>query len=158
MRAPARVDVALRDAGESLVEIPAEVLAAFGLRPSQAVEIGDVFYLVPPHVRYFKSTYERTAVVVRLQRDRHGEPVVAWLFYTTTRGGVPAAHSLPLQPGDGGLKKDCQLDSRLFKEIPVEDLLADCDKLGRLDYDRRQDVEAMIAGSKLPARVKALGP
>jgi hypothetical protein len=140
-----------------MVEIPPELLALAGVAPRHDVETGAVFWLNPPHPRYFGATYARPGIVVRVERGAQGVPVRAWLFYTTTKP-VSAARRLKLSKGDGGLYEDCSMDNLPFKEMTVAQLQSDCEYLGRLAEATRQQAESMIAGSGLPDLVKGLTP
>lgn len=138
-----------------MVEIPPEVLAAFAVPARQAVELGDVYELRPPHAYYFNSQRARPTILIALECAPDGTPVWAWGLYTTTKR-VPARLALELSAGEGGLRDDCRLDFRKAKEIDVASLLADCPKLGRLDTHRLAEIETMLPASPLSPRVKAL--
>jgi hypothetical protein len=139
-----------------MVELPAELLARFGVAPLHRVEFGAVFDLKPPHPRYFDIDYARPAVVVRAQRAGDGAPVKAWLFYASTKKVAPA-RALELRAGQGGLRKDCRLDNLPYKEMTVEDLMSDCEYLGRLDELTRGRLEAHVQSARqLPRFVKRM--
>jgi hypothetical protein len=140
-----------------MVDVPREILAAFGVSERPSVEPGDIFDLQPPHVRYFEAEYARPGVVVHVESDRRGNPIWAYLLYTTTKS-VPKRAVLELSQGEGGLRKACRVDARLYKRIAVASLLSDCPKLGRLSGSRRQEIEQLLSISRLSIRVKKLGP
>ena len=139
-----------------MIEVPLDVLAAFGVSARGTLELGDVFLLKPPWPYYFGETYERPGVLVRLAHTPAGDPVTTWLLYTTTKK-VPPAFAISLESGEGGLHRDCRIDMRAHKEIDVASLLSDCPKLGRLATHRVEKIESMLHLSQLSARVKGLG-
>lgn len=139
-----------------MIELSQEILDAFAVAKRYAVEPLKVFDLGPPHVAYWKNPKGRPAVVVRVQRDRHGVPVVAWLLYTTTQS-VPGQAALELNAGEGGLREACRMDNRQYLRIEATTLEADGLALGQLEATRRQDVEALVHSSRsLPRFVKGL--
>ena len=139
-----------------MIEVPPEVLAAFGVSARETVERGDVFLLRSPWAYYLGSTKTRPGVVVRVAVTSDGEPVRAWLLYTTTER-VPSEYAIAMGGGEGGLDRDCRIDVRGYKEIDVASLLSDCPKLGRLATHRVEKIESMIHLSQLSARVRDLG-
>jgi hypothetical protein len=139
-----------------MIELSQEILDAFAVAKRYAVEPLKVFDLGSPHVAYWKNAKGRPGVVVRVQRDRHGVPVIAWLLYTTTKS-VPDRHALELPAGEGGLREACRMDNRQYLRIDAATLEADGLALGQLGAGRRQDVEALVQSSRvLPKYVRGL--
>jgi hypothetical protein len=116
---------------------------------------GDVFLVLPPRARYFRSPKGRPALVVRVQRSPAGEATLAYLVYGTTKR-VPKKRSLPAGAGEAGLERDTTFDFGPRLELPVDELLRECRPLGRFSADRLADLEAALAASRLP--FKELSP
>jgi hypothetical protein len=139
-----------------MIELSQDILDAFAVAKRHAVEPLKVYDLPPPLVCYWDNPKGRPGVVVRVRRDRHGVPAVAWMLYTSTKP-VPEHTALELAAGEGGLRDACRMDNRQYLRISVETLEADAVHLGQLTDARRQDVEALVQSSRsLPRFVKGL--
>jgi hypothetical protein len=139
-----------------MVEIPDDVLAAFGVPKLPSIVFGDVFLLKPPHARYFDAHYERTAIVMRAQTATNGEAAMVHLFCTTSAGS-PCKDAVRCRCGEGGLFKDCWVDHRHYvKHLSAAILSQDCQLLGSLPPGRLAEIEAVLQHSSLSHVIKDL--